>query len=47
MTTALGSVKNSRLKVPPSRPIPGVADAAERGAQIADEETVNPDRSGP
>ena len=25
----------------------GVADAAERGAQIADEETVNPDRSGP
>ena len=32
MTTALGSVKNSRLKVPPSRPMPGVADAAERAA---------------
>jgi hypothetical protein len=30
MTTALGSVKNSRLKVPPSRPMPEITDAEPR-----------------
>jgi hypothetical protein len=47
MTTALGSVKNSREKLPPFAPDPAVADPAEGRAQVTDEEAVDPHRAGP
>src|ERR1039458_3715383 len=45
MITALGSVKNSRLKLPRPTPDARGTGTAELRAQIPDEEAVHPDRA--
>ena len=45
MITALGSVKNSRLKLPRPTPDARGTGTAEGRAQVPDEETVHPDRT--